>query len=142
MTDGCGDDEVDRREWLALLGISTGAVGATTIGFTKYFLDNRRKPGDDPGNRRYNQGEDYTGSDIDSWDEALPGDCELDDGQKDWLENKLSEYDLESDDPLEYAGGKVRYTEPHDGELRIEIDEDWDGGEFERDYGHNIPNSC
>ena len=153
------DEEIDRRAWLALLGMSGAAVGATTVGFTKYFLDNRKE---NPDSIRYDPSDTYEcdpegttcipdtdGDVIDSWEESIPGGCSLDADERHWLVSQVDSYDeLDGDDFFDYVGREVR-LEDSGTELRMTVDPDYNGKfgaetEYivEEGNGYNIPDAC
>lgn len=79
---------------------------------------------------------------VDTWNEALPGECELETDERHWLVGRVDSYDnLEGDNFFEYVGDEVRLYD-RGSELRMEVDSDFDGGEFEPERGYNIPDAC
>ncbi len=84
---------------------------------------------------------------IRSWEEALPGNCRLDEGEKEELVQKVDSYDnLDGDDFFDYVGREVRFRES-DSELRMEVDPDYSGefgaeAEYVVERGYNVEGAC
>ena len=84
---------------------------------------------------------------VNSWDEALPGGCDLENDERDWLVGRMDEYDnLDQDEFFDYVGREVRLEQRGD-ELRMTVDSDY-SGEFDADThyvvnkGYNFPDAC
>ena len=148
--------ELTRRETLlggALLG---GAAGATIWGALEIYKglwdqgsrphpDGRRRDKgddnyhDDPDETTYKPGD--TREEINSWEEALPGNCSLNEDEKEWLVGRLDRYDnLDQEDFFDYVGEEVR-LEKRGTELRMEVDPDYSGN-FNEEDGYNIEDAC
>jgi hypothetical protein len=79
---------------------------------------------------------------VDTWDEALPVECSLSADERHWLVSRVDSYEeLEGEDFFEYVDEEVRLYDTG-SELRMEVDADYDGTEFEPDTGYNIPDVC
>jgi hypothetical protein len=77
---------------------------------------------------------------VDSWDDALPGECNLDSSQRNWLVAQVDSHnEMYGDEFFDYVDeGRVDLRD--DGsELRMLVDEDGDG---RYDQGYNIPDVC
>ena len=159
MSAGEGEDEEISRRGAIIAGLGlAGAAGGTLWGVTEIYKGlwdhgdrNRRREDDvtyDP-DETYDEDRDrvtYTTDPerdpIDTWNEALPGECSLSTDERHWLVGRVDSYDnLEGDNFFEYIGEEVRLYD-QDTELRMEVDEDYSGEEFELDKGYNIPDVC
>lgn len=154
-----------RRSVLAVLGL-TGAATVGSAWWVTDYLSGRDESDSSDGNdhhhhddghdhdypQRDNGGgpnDEYTPSpadgEIDDWDDILPGDCHLSTDEQEWLVSRIDadNYDnMNSENFFEYVeDGKIRMYESN-GELRMEVDEDYSGGEFTEDGGYNIPDAC
>jgi hypothetical protein len=79
---------------------------------------------------------------IDTWNEALPGECSLSTDERHWLVSRVDSYEeLEGEDFFEYVDEEVRLYDTG-SELRMEVDADYNGTDFEPDTGYNIPDAC
>jgi len=141
-----------RRSILAVLGI-TAAGTAGSAGYIAWMLGG---DDEDTGTVRYREDKTYdedrdevtytTTPDrdpVDTWNEALPGECSLSADERHWLVGRVDSYDnLDGEELFEYVNeGKVRF-EDRGPELRMEVDADYSGGEFIEDKGYNIPDTC
>lgn len=156
------DNEISRRgAIIAGLGLA-GAAGGTLWGVTEIYKGlwdygdrNRRGKRHRDDDVTYDPEETYDGNPngttftpsptedpLDTWEEALPGECSLSTDERHWLVSRVDMYDnLDGDDFFDYIGEEVRLYD-QETELRMEVDEDYSGGEFELDKGYNIPDVC
>lgn len=155
-------DELSRRE--ALLGGAalTTAAGAYLWGALEIYKGLRSYGGDQDDREVVVYKDDETYDDdseqvtyttepdhdpVDSWNEALPGECELSTDERHWLASRLDAYDeLEVDNFFDYVGNEVR-LEARGDELRMEVDPDYSGDfgaetEYVVEKGYNIEDAC
>lgn len=158
------DDEYEttRRRFgtgtgLAIGGILAGTGSVLAYLFSQDMLENRGEPGYDRGpgydETDYDPDDDYELPDdgvtytptpgaepVDSWDDALPGECSLSADERHWLVAQVDSHDqMYGDDFFDYVEeGRVDLRDD-ESELRMLVDEDNDG---RYDQGYNIPDVC
>jgi len=148
-----------RRSVLAVLGITGAATVGSAAWVTHYLSEHGEKKrrdhydDDDPqppydgkdGDDGYTPPPADVDGEIDGWDDILPGNCHLSTDEQEWLVSRIDadNYDnMDSENFFEYVEeGRIRMYES-DGELRMEVDEDYSGGEFNEDGGYNVPGAC
>jgi len=155
-----------RRSVLAGLGFA-GLLSVVTGGSALWLQRSLANYGQDDGSDIiiYENGETYEGGPedvpnqddipeesyrrVNSWEEALPGGCGLNQDEKNWLVDRLDEDEYENLDPenfFDYVGREVRLDKRGD-ELRMTVDSDY-SGDFDADThyvvekGYNVPEAC
>lgn len=160
MTRDFAEDErgETRRGLLAAMGLGAAATAGSALWLSSQISDmsrREREPHHHVDDEHYHPDKVYDGDSdgttftptpdhepVQSWDEALPGECELETDEKHWLVSRVDMYDdLDGDDFFEYVGDEVMLYDTG-SELRMEVDEDYRGGEFRPDKGYNIPDAC
>lgn len=137
----------NRRSVLAMLGLTgLATVGSALWLSQSFYRDN------DPDVIVYREGETYDGDpdgvtyrtegSSGSWNEVLPGSCNLDYDEKHWLVSRLDSEgneDLDADNFFDYVEeGRIDLRD-EGSELRMVVDQDNDG---DYDQGYNIENAC
>lgn len=157
MTRDFAEDErgETRRSVLALFGLGVTATAGSAVGLTYLLSQDSREPQDDIDEEHYDPDDVYDEDkdevvisptptyDPQSWEEALPGECELDTDERHWLVGRADRHlDIDEEGEFfDYIGEEVRLYDTG-SELRMEVDEDYRGGDFRPDKGYNIPDAC